>query len=102
MPIENPGTPSGRDIPQDAEQRPARSGSSGERMRRWARLTGAAVLLVYLASFALPVIDNSEAHFNHMSPAPRGVVLGWHGFLTGWFWPVGWAANPCSGRVWSC
>src|SRR4051794_28585166 len=94
MSAEDPGTTSRREALPNAEPPPTESGHGGAGMRGLARLSGAAVLILYLTSFALPVVDNRVAHFNHMSPAPRGLVLGWHAFLTGWFWPVGWAANP--------
>lgn len=38
-------------------------------------------LAVYLVSFALPVFDNTQEFYHHMSVAPRGVVFGWRAFL---------------------
>src|SRR5262245_57641141 len=35
----------------------------------------------YVVSFALPVLDNTQEWYHHMSVAPRGLVRGWSAFL---------------------
>jgi len=53
---------------------------------------------VYLISFGLPVIDNTQNPPNHMSIAPRGEVLGFEAFVRGPFAFLAlcpaWLANP--------
>jgi HEAT repeats len=76
-----------------SDEPPPEPGDYGVVALRSARRGCTAVMLVYLVSFVLPVIDNSAAQFGHMSPGPRGLVLGVNAFLWGWLWPPGWLAN---------
>lgn len=62
--------------------------------RAWEKKLCAAVVLVYLIAFALPVFDDTGILANHLGVQPHGAVYGWQAFLVGWFVQrIGWFAN---------
>lgn len=59
------------------------------------RNLAAAVLVIYLIAFALPVCRDTGVLANHLGVQPGGSVYGWQAFLFGWFAQRfgGWFAN---------
>jgi len=59
------------------------------------RNLAAAVLVIYLIAFALPVCRDTGVLANHLGVQPGGSIYGWQAFLFGWFAQRfgGWFAN---------
>jgi HEAT repeat protein len=82
-------------LPPVVDSAPIVGSDQAEISRAWAKKFSAAILVVYLMAFVLPVFDDTGVLANHLGVRPKGAVYGWQAFLVGWFaqrWG-GWFAN---------